>query len=196
MRNSLKGVFSQLTWTLVSFQLALVLGTIPFHFLLLDSEQRPIFKVNLEALTTLAVYGWPIIIAAILLTTTWVRNIPVMESIYNRLNSPPFGPWIREAPWWHFLIVSILAGVSEEWIFRGVLQLKLGFYFAAILFGLCHFLTFTYFVLATLMGLYLGLMFDASSNNLFPVISLHCIYDFIVLMLLKFHWNSANLDKN
>ncbi len=87
--------------------------------------------------------------------------------------------------------ISVLAGLGEEMLFRGVLQGYLtqragpwvGLALASVLFGLMHFITFTYAVLAALMGVYLGLVWEWTGNLLPPVL-MHALYDFLALLYL------------
>jgi membrane protease YdiL (CAAX protease family) len=87
--------------------------------------------------------------------------------------------------------LSLLAGVGEELLFRGVLQellcgwwgLGAGLATASLVFGLLHALTPTYAVLATLMGAYLGGVWLAT-GNLLPAIIAHALYDFLALVVL------------
>ena len=195
MKGSLKHVFSQLTWSLVSFQLALTFITLLLHFLILEPEEQASVSLTFGSLKLTAYYAWPLILMAIIVSLPMINKIPPMMEIKLKLQSPPFGPWILQAPYWHFAIVSLLAGLSEEWLFRGVLQTSLGFYLSSFLFAVCHFLTPAYFVVAGIMGLYLGLIFDASQGNLLPVIVIHAVYDFVVLSLLKIQWNRELRDK-
>lgn len=86
------------------------------------------------------------------------------------------------------LIVSILAGIGEELLFRGVLQYGLtenwnplvGILLASLLFGAAHAVSSSYFVLATLMGLYLGLLYHWSGNLLVPIV-VHALYDWVAI---------------
>ena len=88
-------------------------------------------------------------------------------------------------------IISILAGVAEEGLFRGVLQTAFGEWItpgaglavASILFGLVHFVTPLYAVLAGLIGVWLGGLFMVTGNLLGPIVA-HALYDFIVLTWL------------
>jgi membrane protease YdiL (CAAX protease family) len=82
-------------------------------------------------------------------------------------------------------IISLLAGFSEEFLFRGVLQAKFGIIIAGILFGLMHFITPSYALIAAVMGLYLGFFFSATGGLLAPI-QLHFIYDFGALISLRF----------
>ena len=50
-------------------------------------------------------------------------------------------------------------------------------------FGLAHFLTFSYALLAALAGLYLGVLYWAQGNLLIPIVA-HALYDLVALMQL------------
>jgi membrane protease YdiL (CAAX protease family) len=84
--------------------------------------------------------------------------------------------------------ISLLAGVGEEMLFRGVLQdvfsrwldPSLALVLASVLFGLLHLITPTYALLAALMGAYLGWLY-AQTGNLFVAIMVHALYDFFAL---------------
>jgi membrane protease YdiL (CAAX protease family) len=88
--------------------------------------------------------------------------------------------------------ISVLAGLGEEMFFRGVLQeafsgwfnVYVGVIVASLLFGVMHFITFTYAVLAALMGAYLGCVLRYADQNLLTVIITHALYDFVVLLWL------------
>ena len=89
------------------------------------------------------------------------------------------------------LLLSVMAGVGEEALFRGVIQAGLDERWpamaaigaAALLFGAAHWLTTTYAVLAALVGAYLGLLFVVTGNILVPIVT-HAAYDAIALMTL------------
>jgi membrane protease YdiL (CAAX protease family) len=85
-------------------------------------------------------------------------------------------PLIGNCHWLELAAVSIAAGVGEEWLFRGVL--------ASIAFGFCHYITRTYFILATVLGAVFGWLYFAT-NNLLVVIVIHALYDFIALLILQ-----------
>ena len=88
-------------------------------------------------------------------------------------------------------LVAALAGVGEEAFFRGVLQSTLADHVpgwmaliaTAALFGLAHFLTREYAVVAGIVGLYLGLVFLLSGNLLVPMLA-HGLYDLVALSVL------------
>lgn len=91
--------------------------------------------------------------------------------------------------------ISFAAGFGEEALFRGLLQVGIadsvggtygvvvGVVAASILFGVCHWITPTYAILATLAGVYFGLLFVLTGNLLAPLVA-HALYDFVALIYL------------
>jgi uncharacterized protein len=88
-------------------------------------------------------------------------------------------------------LISLAAGLGEELLFRGVLQAALarwlglvpGMLLASVVFGLLHWITPTYALLATLLGVYLGCTWLAGDNLLVVVVA-HAFYDFVALTYL------------
>lgn len=92
-------------------------------------------------------------------------------------------------------LVSLVAGVGEELLFRGVLQAGLAEWLgppaggwialavAAVAFGLAHYVIRAYAVLATGVGVYLGVLFVVTGSLLAPVVT-HALYDFVALLYL------------
>ena len=93
------------------------------------------------------------------------------------------------------MLLSLAAGIGEELLFRGLVQagviawigppngLFAGLVLASVIFGVCHWLTTMYAILATLVGLYLGWLFLISGNLLTPIVA-HALYDFVALVYL------------
>jgi membrane protease YdiL (CAAX protease family) len=100
-------------------------------------------------------------------------------------------PYLTGASVGGIVLVSLMAGIGEEVLFRGVIQagladrlpawLAVGI--AAVLFGVAHWLTVSYAVFATLIGIYLGILFVVTENLLAPLIA-HALYDVIALSVL------------
>jgi len=119
----------------------------------------------------------------------------------------PFGPFLRIKQFTHEILcpllapctrtdllgISVLAGVGEEMLFRGVFQAVFslwlntawGLLLASALFGVLHAVTFTYAVLAFAMGAYLGGIWLFTENLLVPIIA-HTLYDFVLLWYLLY----------
>ena len=83
------------------------------------------------------------------------------------------------------IVISLLAGIGEEFLFRGVVQVKLGIVIASIIFGLLHFVSLPYAIVTTVMGFYLGVVFQQSGGLLAPVI-IHFLYDLAALVYLRY----------
>lgn len=103
-----------------------------------------------------------------------------------------FGPILRRCTWGDLLYVSILAGFSEEVLFRGAIQnLLIGWGLAAavvgtnLLFGLCHAATAVYFLYAFLAGCYLTWVAGIPEQNLSPAVVTHAVYDLIALAVIR-----------
>ena len=89
------------------------------------------------------------------------------------------------------VLVSLMAGVGEEVLFRGVIQaglaerlpawLAVGI--GALLFGVVHWVTLSYAVFAGLIGVYLGTLFLVTDNLLVPMVT-HALYDVVALSVL------------
>lgn len=93
--------------------------------------------------------------------------------------------------WLDFALISLLAGVGEEALFRGLMQTgltePLGLWWAIVLtslvFGLVHFVSLGYAIYAAIVSVYLGWLFVAFNNLLVPIIA-HAVYDFLALIYL------------
>jgi membrane protease YdiL (CAAX protease family) len=83
------------------------------------------------------------------------------------------------------VVISLIAGIGEEFLFRGVLQVKYGIVFASIVFGLLHFVSPAYAAVTTVMGFYLGAFFQKTGGLLAPVI-IHFLYDLAALLYLRY----------
>jgi len=89
-------------------------------------------------------------------------------------------------------LIAFLAGFGEELFFRGWIQNALanqfgiwvGILIASLIFGLAHYLSITYAVYAFITGIYLGVIYHLS-GNLFIVMTIHALYDFVALVYLS-----------
>jgi membrane protease YdiL (CAAX protease family) len=112
-------------------------------------------------------------------------KIPFLKGIRELIESSFLITFIRNAPWWQFLIVSLAAGFGEELLFRFFLQEKLGLILSSLVFGLCHALSLSYFLIATLMGAYLGWLYEWSGQVILVPILAHGAYDFFALIMYR-----------
>ncbi len=97
-------------------------------------------------------------------------------------------PLFRGASRGGIMLVALAAGIGEELLFRGVIQAGLenligpwgGLVIASLLFGLAHAMTRSYFIVTTIIGLYLGLLYQWTGNLLVPIL-VHFLYDWVAL---------------
>jgi len=104
-------------------------------------------------------------------------------------------PLFRECGLVEIAVIALLAGLGEEMLFRPIVQdglahmigapfgPLLGLTAAAIIFGLLHYLTVTYVILAGVIGLYLGAIWLLTGNLLVPILA-HALYDFLAITVL------------
>ena len=98
-------------------------------------------------------------------------------------------------------LMAIAAGISEELLFRGVLQ-TWGAAFAPellviivtnVLFGMMHMRTALYAVIAGLVGMYLGVLYMLTDNLLAPIAA-HALYDAVALEYTRRAVSHYNLE--
>ena len=109
------------------------------------------------------------------------------------------GPPLAACRWYDLILLALLAGVGEELLFRGWLQVWIESHWGAaaglvgsnILFGLAHCITAPYAILAGAIGVYLGVLFDASGERslLVPVIA-HALYDYLGFLIVVRTWKN------
>ncbi|MCK4493549.1 MAG: CPBP family intramembrane metalloprotease [Methylococcales bacterium] len=105
------------------------------------------------------------------------------------------GASLQRCHWTDLFVLAAITGISEEILFRGVLQpwleqslgMGIGLIVSSLIFGLLHAITPLYGLLATLISYYMGISLDfGGSRNLFTPILIHTFYDFFAFMIL-FH---------
>ena len=103
------------------------------------------------------------------------------------------GETLAACRWYDLIILALLAGFSEEFLFRGMLEplfsrfgWLIGLVACNLLFGICHAVTPAYAVMAGLMGGYLSLTvrFGSEPNLMIPIIC-HSLYDLIAFIVVR-----------
>ena len=128
----------------------------------------------------------PLLLFVLLLKSKSLRFQNEVLQLKRRL-----GKFFKQCTLLQFLLISISAGVGEEFLFRGLLQEGLihlvgawpALIITGVLFGMAHWVSNYYFIYATFMGMFLGALYWQSGNLLAPIIC-HALYDFVVLIFL------------
>jgi membrane protease YdiL (CAAX protease family) len=146
--------------------------------------------------------GWGICgVIPLWLSLLWIRQsrLSVWRGLRELLDDqlrPYFaGATILELAW-----ISLAAGFGEELLFRGFLQQALAarldptaaggwlpLILSSVLFGVAHWISWTYLCLAIAVGLYLGLLL-IGSDSLWVPMTTHAVYDFVALLYLRHDW--------
>ena len=154
-------------------------------------EQLPPAKKWLQSILLGTLLTLPIFLVAARI----VSRPPAVLKSFVEWVVDMIGPLIAKLGFWKIVVLATTAGIGEELLFRGFLHEFLvrtipgqSVWLAAIVgnmvFGLLHFLTIEYAVLAFMAGCYLTgiyLWFE----DLCVAISVHAIYDICALYLLK-----------
>jgi uncharacterized protein len=120
------------------------------------------------------------------LRTQWNPVRRLVDLVGERL-----APYMEGASASGIVLLSFMAGVGEEALFRGAIQAALAdrvpawaaVTIAAALFGVAHWVTPSYALLAGLIGLYLGTLFIMADNVVVPIVA-HACYDIVALSIL------------
>jgi membrane protease YdiL (CAAX protease family) len=153
-------------------------------------------------------------VKAVLLGTLWALPLLVALVFLRQMRAGVVGrlnrtvdellvPLFSELGLWQFALISLLAGVGEELLFRGILQRllsgPLGEIWAvaltSVVFGLAHLITPLYGVLAALVSVYLGWLFVRNENLTVPIVT-HAMYDFVALAYLARGRNDEGRNPN
>ena len=139
---------------------------------------------------TPAAFGVGIVAAVpLLLGLRWILTSD-MKSVRRLLALvvEQLGPLLAPRSPLELVLLATLAGFAEEILFRGVIQAGLAWVLpesgalvvASAAFGLAHFITPTYAILAGLAGLYLGGLFLFQGSLVAPIVA-HAVYDVVAL---------------
>ncbi len=146
--------------------------------------RRPVEEISIGVAATV-----PPVLAVWLIPLEW----PVVKGYLSRVFQV-LGPLLRHGRLWQWAVLSLAAGWGEELFFRGLVQGGLQPYvgpwvaigIASLVFGLLHYLNWFYALVATLMGVWLGLVFYFA-QSLTAAAAAHALYDFWALWYLSRH---------
>ena len=161
---------------------------------------NPLSRLSLE----LAGVGWGLVAALPMLAAFFVmRRWPVGPLAgLKKFSEDVVLPMMRPLTTVDLLGISCLAGLGEEMLFRGLAQDLLGTQIplvyaiaaAALMFGVVHAITPTYFVLASVAGAYLGWVYALTGDMATPIVA-HALYDFVALLVLVRGGSAVGTDE-
>lgn len=144
--------------------------------------QRPMETLLLGLVATL-----PLLLLLVLLLKSRLRGVVDLVRKVRGLLRLLFA----RGTTWQVALVALMAGFGEEILFRGAVQPLfvswtgplVGVGLASLLFGLVHAASATYFLFASLVGLYLGGLAYGNGEILSACIA-HALYDFLAIEYL------------
>ncbi len=143
----------------------------------------------------------PLFLLFLLLERITAESVVTIRRFLLETLAPALHPY----HWADLFILAAIAGTSEEVLFRGVIQpwmetswgIAAGLVGSNIIFGLVHAITPLYAVLATLVGIYLGLALDyGGERNLLTPIIIHWLYDFLAFLALMRSYRESLMPGN
>ncbi|MCC7460539.1 MAG: CPBP family intramembrane metalloprotease [Proteobacteria bacterium] len=153
------------------------------------NEYRPFIKFPLiddkfgKVMLSDVVISVVIGLAIVLITWLVTKVSKAFQELAHRFNEI-LGPLtIME-----IFFIAIFSSVAEEFFFRGLLQEKIGIFFASMVFGMLHFgpgkkyLPWTIF--AVVMGFLLGGLYEWRGNLIVPIV-IHFVVNFFNLILMQ-----------
>ncbi|MEH7501120.1 type II CAAX endopeptidase family protein [Neobacillus drentensis] len=157
--------------------ISLILGFIFFdHFSYFDNlslNDYQIISIGIPA-------GLTVVIVDILLMkwlpSSFYDDGGLNERIFNNRNI------------FHILIIALFVAFSEELLFRGIIQTKVGLILASIIFAIIHYrylFNWFLFVNIVLLSFFIGLVFEWT-DNLAVTIAMHFVIDFLLGVYIKF----------
>ncbi len=130
--------------------------------------------------------GWTLPLFAlfvVLVETSWRATAPLKQNLAQ------FTSHLKGCGTGQLLVMSVLAGVGEEALFRGVLLPWMASHtgplaalmLSSLLFGMAHFISKEYMIGTTIIGVFLGGLYLWHGNLLVPM-AVHGLYDFAALV--------------
>jgi membrane protease YdiL (CAAX protease family) len=173
----------RIVWAAVLFEASLVfVAQVAGWMLGVSPTAHLSIRVGAAGVALLATVP-PLALMFLLASAPWEPFQRIMRELDESLL-----PLFRDCSPLELALIALAAGVGEEALFRGAIQAGLGqlatpmvgLVVASVLFGLVHFITRTYAILAGLIGLYLGILFLVFDNLLVAIV-VHATYDFVAL---------------
>lgn len=177
--------------TAVAFEGGLAIAAIAVGWLIGFSPLQKLPHTEIDWPDVLWQVGIGVLAAAPMFAGLWVIERLPLESLkrIGEIVERTLVPLFRNCSLADLAVISLMAGIGEEILFRGLIQDGLSQWIGSgygpwialaitsIVFGFAHAITRTYIVLAALAGAYLGLLFILT-DSLIPPIVAHAVYDF------------------
>jgi uncharacterized protein len=180
----------ELLFHLYMTQIILLVITIVLGILLFDqfSFMKAIDFSDMKIL----LIGVPAGVAIVILDILLMKWLPSSYYDDGGLNNRIFKN--RSIP--HIAWIAAVVAISEELLFRGVIQTKVGLILASLIFAIIHYrYLFNWFLFTNIviLSFFIGYMYEWS-NNLALTMVMHFTIDFLLGIYIKYR-HSADIDE-
>ncbi len=167
---------------LVIGELALGMVALVWAF---QSETSIPYRIDAE--TLLVALGFTVLLAVVNFTLFFVgRRFELTRHVYDFFDDEIF-PLLRSATVIDIIVLAAIAGFSEELLFRGMLQPRMGLVASSILFGMLHGPDYKLWPLAlwaAAVSMGFGLVYRETENIALPML-VHAFYDGLALAYIR-----------
>lgn len=143
---------------------------------------------------TFVKYGVGVAIFVIMIDFTIVKVVPhhliddggINEKIFEKRSIP------------HIFVLTALIAVSEEILFRGVLQTHLGIWIASFLFAILHFRYLSkwlLFIIVVSISFLLGIVYEIT-NTIYTTILAHFLIDLVFAIQIRLQYLKGVNEEN
>ncbi|MGM0874029.1 MAG: CPBP family intramembrane glutamic endopeptidase [Bacillota bacterium] len=143
---------------------------------------------------TFALYGLGVALFVIIIDFTIVKVVPqhliddggINEKIFEKRSIP------------HILVLTAIIAVSEEILFRGVLQTHLGIWIASLVFAILHFRYLSKWLLFTMVvsiSFLLGIVYEIT-DTLYTTILAHFLIDLVFAIQIRLQYLKGVNEEN
>jgi membrane protease YdiL (CAAX protease family) len=192
-------------WMALMLEGLLVAVAIGLSFLQIYDHAQPLEATGKQLFETYLPWGWlgwgvvaaiPMVLQLALLHAWRPRFYQPMENLVRDFLQPMF----ERSSWVELAIISLSAGFGEELLFRWCLQGGIEHWIAgslgamlataiaiaisSVIFGLCHYVNWTYFVFAMLAGIYFGIVMAVSHSWVVCAVG-HAVFDFVAFVYIQ-----------
>lgn len=166
--------------------ITLVLGVLGLYFVHVSKGTTVVSFFGIQPIGSIV--GWSLGLAGgiIFVELVSVYYLPKKHFDDGGINEKLFS----ERPVWHILIIACMVSLSEELLFRAVIQTKIGLFYASVLFALIHIRYLKKWVMFSfvfIVSLALGWLYEHTGTIVAPMIC-HFVIDFVLAVLIRFKW--------
>ncbi|MGG3470821.1 CPBP family intramembrane glutamic endopeptidase [Neobacillus pocheonensis] len=171
---------------IILLAISFILGVILFdQFAYLKQLQLNDFNI--------IIIGLPAGIAIVIIDLILMRYLPPSFYDDGGLNERIF----KNRNILHILMIAAFVAFSEELLFRGIIQTKVGLLLASLIFAIVHYrYLFNWFLFLNIVVLsfVIGMIYEWT-DNLAVTIMMHFVIDFLLGIYIKFRRSPGNVDE-